>query len=278
MNTITPNNTIAVVVWYNPTSNEQQAVMHYCHDVRHVIIVDNSNTDNQTLSHSIPNSTYLPNKRNLGIAAALNIGCHQAVQLGAEWILTMDQDSLWKQWSVAQYINECNQYDNISQVAIFSPFHLSGGHQAKHLEQARFETINTVMCSGNLLRAQAWLQTGGFREDFFIDLVDDEINCHLRQLGWTIIRANAVALDHQLGNGVECVGPTHHHYTSHATWRFYYIGRNMVHMLHLYPTERKYYHHQRWKVLKRLFLYESTDKCKKIATFIRGWKDGLHSY
>jgi len=277
MNMISKANTIAVVVWYHPSTAEQQAVFCYCHDVRQVIIVDNSDEDNRALSASLPNTIYVPNLRNAGIAAALNQGCQQAAQMGAEWILTMDQDSIWQPYSVAQYMEECNRYDNQSQVAIFAPFHLSGGHQAKHLAKARFEIINTVMCSGNLLRTQAWQQAGGFREDFFIDLVDDEINCHVRALGWSIIRTNAITLTHQLGSGVQQVGVTHHHYTSHSTWRFYYIARNMVYILRLYPSERHYYHHQRWKVLKRLFLYEKDEKGKKIATFLRGWRDGLRS-
>lgn len=250
---ITKSNTIAVVVWYHPTDEQKQLVSLYEPYVRKVIVVDNS-TDNK------------------GIAWALNRGCEQAVQQGAEWVLTMDQDSRWDQQSVDAYMAKANQYADQDNVAIFSPYHDCGGRIRTTQD---YELMHSFMCSGNLLRLSAWQQTGGFKEDFFIDLVDDEINCHVRQLGWQLVRINSIHLTHNLGEGQHFTRLFHHSYTPHPVWRYFYIGRNMQRMLQLYPQERRYYHHQRRKILKRLCLYDSVEKMAKLRAFVRGWRTAI---
>lgn len=250
---ITKENTVAVVVWYHPTEENKQLVHLYQQQVKQVIVIDN--TDD-----------------NKGIAWALNRGCEQAIALGAEWVLTMDQDSRWDQQSVSEYMAKANAYADQDKVAIFSPYHDCGG---KIRTTQDYELMRTFMCSGNLLRLSAWQQTGGFREDFFIDLVDDEINCHLRQLGWQLVRINAIHLTHQLGQGQHFTKLFHHTYTPHPAWRYFYIGRNIQRMLRLYPQESKHFRQLRRKTLKRLCLYDHQYKWAKLLQFVRGWRTAI---
>ena len=265
---------IGVVVWYHPAQKEVEALELYRNDVSHVIVVDNSETNNHALCAHLPNVRYLSLGENRGIAAALNAGCKEAMKMGAEWVLTMDQDSRWDQHSVSQYIQEAEQYEAFDQVAIFAPFHDCDGHPETHKRPGRFQQLRIIMCSGNLLRLKAWQEVGGFREDFFIDSVDDEICCHLRQQGWQIVRTNEILLTHRLGNGVQIVKIIHHPYTSHAAWRYFYIARNMRWMVQLYPEMRKYYKKYLRKELKRLVLYDWDDKHNKIKNYLRGLRAG----
>ncbi|MBQ7997207.1 MAG: glycosyltransferase [Paludibacteraceae bacterium] len=261
----------AVVVWFHPTEKEYQTLSLYKEDVTHVIVVDNSETDNRSLLRNDPRVTYIPLMQNFGIAAALNRGCEEAQKAGAQWVLTMDQDSRWDQQSVQEYIEEAAQYGELDKVAIFSPYHDCDGTPDKHHRYGRFETREVVMCSGNLLRLEAWQQVNGFREDFFIDLVDDEICCHVRQFGWLVVRTNNIILSHRLGNGVKYVRFTKHPYTPHPAWRYFYIARNIHRMLHLYPELQKYYRKQVKKYIKRICLYDNEDKFHKLREFLRGW-------
>ena len=166
------------------------------------------------------------------------------------------------------------QYEHFDQVGIFSPFHDCDGTPEKHHRHGRFETREVVMCSGNLLRLEAWQQANGFREDFFIDLVDDEICCHIQEFGWQVVQVNNILLSHRLGNGVKYIGPTKHPYTPHPAWRYYYIARNMLWMKHLYPNRASYYGKYLRKELKRLVLYDWVDKHNKIKNYIHGLRDG----
>lgn len=265
---------IGVVVWYHPAQKEVEALELYRNDLPQVVVIDNSETNNYTLCAQMPNVRYLSLGENKGIAAALNAGCKEAQKMGAEWVLTMDQDSRWDKHSVPQYIAEAEQYEAFDHVAIFAPFHDCDGHPETHKRPGRFQQLRIIMCSGNLLRLKAWQEVGGFREDFFIDSVDDEICCHLRQKGWQIIRTNEILLTHHLGNGVQIVKIIHHPYTSHAAWRYFYIARNMRWMVQLYPEMRKYYKKYLRKELKRLVLYDWDDKCNKIKNYMRGLRAG----
>lgn len=261
----------AVVVWFNPGAKEVDAIRLYNEDVARVFVVDNTPADNASLLAGLGNVEYVPLMENRGIAAALNEGCRRAAKLGSEWILTMDQDSRWDIHSIPEYINEVQQYENFDETGIFTPYHDCDGHPERHHLNGRFEPKNVVMCSGNLLRTDAWSLAGGFREDFFIDSVDDEMCCHLRQLDYRIIRANHIYLNHMLGEGVQYVPIIHHPYIAHKAWRYYYISRNMHRMIRLYPDMTKYYKKAMRKYLKRLMLYDWDDKIAKLRNLRKGW-------
>lgn len=272
------NSIIGIVVWYQPSEKEVEALRLYSGDLPHVIIVDNSETDNSALCASVPHCTYLFCGGNRGIATALNIGCKEAVRRGARWVLTMDQDSRWDQQSVADYIREAAQYEDFERVGIFSPYHDTDGMPEKHKRIGRFEVMERVMCSGNLLRIEAWQEAQGFRDDFFIDRVDDEMDCHLRQLGWRVVRVNTMMLTHPLGNSLRFVKWIGHPYSAHPAWRYYYCGRNMLRLAQLYPEEAHYYRAHVVKELKRLLFYDKDDQLHKLREFMRGVREGRRPY
>ena len=266
------HNTAAVTVWYHPGEKEAEAVQLYREQVAFTVVVDNSDEDNRALLKGMEKVIYLPLHSNQGIAAALNRGAEYCLEQGVEWVLTMDQDSRWDQQSVTDYMQAAARYEEQDKVAIFSPFQDCDGHPEKHHRKGEYEQREMVMCSGNLLRLKAWQEAKGFREDFFIDIVDEEICCHLRQLGWQVVRINSILLTHHLGNGVRHTGLTKHAYTVHPAWRYYYIARNIRRMLQLYPAMRPYYKHQVYKYLKRLFLYDFDHKIDKLKAFYKGWR------
>ena len=265
---------IGIVVWFHPTEKEKDALRLYNSDLEKVIIVDNSAEDNRALCADVNNAIYMQNGNEHGIAGALNMGCREALRLGADWVLTMDQDSRWNQSSLRAYIEEAHQYEQFERVGIFSPFHDCDGMPERHHRKGRYELRDVVMCSGNLLRLQAWQEVNGFREDFFIDCVDDELDCHMRQKGWLIVRTNNMLLSHRLGSSLKMVKLIHHPYTAHPAWRYYYRGRNMLYMAQLYPADAHFYKRHILKELKRLCLYDWDNKYSKLTYYLRGLRDG----
>lgn len=265
---------IAVVVWYHPSDKEVDAIRLYHNEVAEVIVVDNSDQDNAALLTGLTHVTYLPLRSNQGIAKALNVGCQLATEHGADWIITMDQDSRWDQSSIADYLQETLRYPDWEQVALFSPFHDCNG-QAKTQNAALpdYEQRLYLMCSGNLLRSSAW-QQAPFRNDFFIDFVDYEFCFHLDQLGWQLVRTNRVLLSHSLGNQPVSVGKRRTIYP-HPAWRYYYIGRNIRRLIRLYPRHMFSLLNRFRKTYRDLRCFDgSDDKEEKISALLRGWRDG----
>lgn len=274
---IDTNHLYGVVVWYHPNVDAVTSALTYIHHLRQLFVVDNSENDNSDLLSALPaeRCVYLPNFINQGIAAALNRGCRIAAQAGATWILTMDQDSRFDESSVPDYLAEAAGCDHFECVGVFSPCHICDTN--KHHTHARYERRTAVMTSGNLLRTKAFETLGGFREDFFIDLVDDEFCCRLLEHGFDIVCLNQIHLTHQLGDGPKRIcGIFRKTFIPHNALRHYYITRNTLWTIKLHLERKAFYQKQLWKNIKRTLLYDNRDKMKKIKYMYWGWRDYKH--
>ena len=263
---ITSEYLIAIVVWYYPTQQNIQNLTSYIDDVKKIIIIDNSPSDNKLLLSALPERKciYHPNYNNIGIASALNRGMQIASCLGAKWVLTMDQDSYFDEHNIAQYIHLCNQCP-IPEVALFSPLqHLDTDPFTVDVEHI-YEKRLTVMTSGNLVNLRIYQEVGGFKDEFFIDLVDDEYCCRLHRLGYNIVCVRSISLVHHIGFGRKrAFRFFKKSFIQHNALRHYYIVRNILEVIRLYPEYKYYYSKQLRKRIKRCLLYDSDNKWTKI--------------
>lgn len=263
---------LAVVVWYNPTAEHATALQGYLDGVNRVIVIDNSDGDNSSLLHPYGDKVcYIPNGQNLGIAAALNRGFTRAVELGAEWVLTMDQDSRFEEGEFDKFTALCNAYDTPLSVGIFSPHQVYADPPRSGLPT--YEKRIEVMTSGNIVQVEAWRKAGGFREDYFIDLVDDEFCLRVLRQGWDIIMVNDALLCHRLGDGLLHSRLLRHRFLDHPPVRYYYITRNLLATRASYPERKDYYTRHLKKRTKRLLLYVNRQKWQKILMSWRGYRD-----
>lgn len=269
------DNIVAVVVWYQPTEEQLKSILSYISSVNHVIIVDNSPDDNSHLLASLPKEhyTYLPQHKNTGVATALNTGCMQAVTQGCEWILTMDQDSQWEQEELQRYIALADAYPEIDQVGVFSPRQDYSGRET-HYDHAYEEKI-AVMTSGCLISVKGFEATGGFRDELFIDEVDNEYCMHIHRFGMKVVIINHALLVHQLGEKrtIRFLGIWRKEYIDHAPFRFYYMTRNILYLNYLYPEYRRFNNKRLRKMLKRILLYDRRHKCAALRMCWRGFRD-----
>ncbi len=277
-NTINPTNTIAVVVWFQPSDEQARNILSYLSYVKHVVVVDNSTQDNTALLTHIPDTSYsyLPLYNNYGIATALNKGCQLAVEKQAEWILTMDQDSTWDEQQLSRYIHMANIYPQRQTVGVFSPRQDYNGH-TRHYEQ-EYEQKVAVMTSGCLIATKGFIQSKGFREDFFIDEVDNEYCMHIQQLGMQVVIINNTTLRHHLGEQqhIHFLGVLPKQYASHAPWRYYYMVRNILSLSDNYPQYRKFNNKRLHRTIKRVLLYHRKNKVVTLQMCLRGWWDYRH--
>lgn len=272
---ITKKRLYAVVVWYNVTCEVLDCINSYINDVERLVVVDNSSIDNGNLLRGYDNVEYVPNYDNLGIAVALNIGCKRAVEMGAEWILTMDQDSKFDAGEVIKFIDLANQYEGIDFVGIFAPTLLYNLNSNRHNRvNVLYQTREVVMTSGNILSAVVFLQSKGFKEEFFIDCVDDEYCYRIRKLGYNIVRINQVYLHHTLGKEgeIDILGKKIK-FPIHNSIRRYYIFRNNLYLRDMYPEARKRCNRVLWRGFKRVLFYDWEDKIGKLKMMYKGYRD-----
>ncbi|MHB1164325.1 MAG: glycosyltransferase [Candidatus Nanopelagicales bacterium] len=149
----------------------------------------------------------VPHDDNRGIARSLNDGLRHAVQNGAEWLLTVDQDSTVAAGYVAALVAAADEA-----VAVLGP-HSVGALAAARVDDASgalgyptrlvsgLPTTEEVIQSGTLWSVPALVAVGGFDEAFGIDAVDAAACVRLRAAGRRIVLAPGVAIGHRVGAG-----------------------------------------------------------------------------
>lgn len=197
---------------------------------------------------------------NIGVAAALNLGLKKAIEEKFDWLLTMDQDSMFEHGALEELKKVAfTAKDNI---AIVSPFHLTGKAKRKSIA---VEEVRFTMTSGNLVRPGL----GFFEEKLFIDSVDNEYCLRLRKNGYKIIRVNQSVLNHELGTlkknwlGFSTI--------VHPASRRFYITRNLLYVMWKYPEFILFGLKELTKSFLLIVLVED-DKINKLSAMIKGFR------
>jgi rhamnosyltransferase len=224
----------AVVVLYHPSPEVLDNILTWSAQVERVFAVDNSESPSSDVIERLTvvgNVIYLPLRQNVGIARALNMGAELAVKDGYDLLLTMDQDSRAKPDMVARLL-ECAGAGEGKAAGIVAPFHLTRAVRRAPPE-TDYSEVMTPMTSGCFLSLNAWQEVGPFRDDFFIDFVDNEYCLRLRRNGYRVVRANRAILEHAVGD-ITRYGPLIA--TNHSPLRRYYKTRNRFVVFREYLT------------------------------------------
>jgi rhamnosyltransferase len=227
------DNLVGVVILYNPSEKNLDAILHNSKILDYLIIIDNSDNN---LSHTDvlncrDNIRLITLKKNLGIGRALNIGAEVASELSVKWLTTIDQDS-----ELPLNYREVLDFTVLAgrNIGVVSPVHLRDGEIIERVDfkESDHTTVESVMMSGNIINMQAFREVGGFNEEFFMDYVDIEYCLRLKNLGYDIILLKNIGINHSLGDsewyrlGRLILKPT-----NHSPLRRYYITRNRLSMI-----------------------------------------------
>jgi len=279
--------TDGVVVLFKPNIDKlNRNISTYLDGLNKLFIIDN--TPNADLSKTFKDKRikYIPLKDNKGIAYALNIGAKESINDGADWILTMDQDSSFigdgfyelkkfvEKFSKDEYIGKiCDtKFESIGIVSALQVIEQNAGDYLIGVTKP-----DVVMASGNLVNAKAYKKIKGFNEDMFIDCVDFDFCLNMRKHGYQILQLNFVRLKHYLGNTVKkrFLGLTMYA-DNHSSMRKYYEVRNRHYLYDMYHDEFPYYCKlelgRTKKELLKIWLFEK-DKMKKTRAMYIGYSD-----
>lgn len=230
----------AVVVTYNPDDKLLDRLQVLREQVHTLLVVDNGSTNADDV-HSMAlqaGCSVVLNPENLGIAEALNQGARAAIELGAEWLATFDQDSQVAPEAIAQLLAASAALPQLNRVAILAMSHRDRGtgrdyHRAGEIlkETDQWRSVRTTITSGALVRVSVFLQVGLFDTRLFIDTVDLEFCLRCRRQGLLVFESRKVILAHSMGNSTTRVVlgfPLV--LTGHSPLRRYYITRNQLEM------------------------------------------------
>lgn len=273
------NNIYAGIVSYNPDIQRiKENILSIHNQVPMVFIFDNGSYNIEELRNVVKifkNVNLIESAKNVGIAKGLNELMSKSKELGANWVITLDQDSVCPSNYVATMKEYLHLKPNLGIVAPVIEDRNVGiiGHNP--VEQ--FEDVRTCITSGAFTSVNVWEEIKGFDESMFIDSVDFEYCFRVRKYGYSIIQVRDVKLLHKIGKSKKCRFLFWNiNVMGHSSFRKYFIARNNIY----YPLK-----HKQWIMFIRgnvrnlvsifiCLIYENS-KEEKIKAILRGWINGI---
>lgn len=268
-------NVAAVVVLFEPPDGVLLNIDSYRHQVDSVVVVDNSTRLDASLQRGLGERgvELISLGGNRGIATALNVGCRRLLEVGYEWALTMDQDSTAPA-AFVERLGRCTDHAGSGDIAVIAPMWDREGAPPVEPGEGCSELL-VANTSGSLLRLAAFEQLGDFRDDFFVDQVDNEFCLRARRNGLRVVQRRDTILLHRMGN-LRRVRGFGFSVMDYSPLRRYYQVRNTLQVCREYGDEFPEwvdYEVRKWRrELVKLILAEPR-RIHKIVMMFRGWWD-----
>jgi len=282
------DNVAVIIVTYWPDVGFAERVEYLSTLFTRILVVDNSGGPNQEVNLLLLTKKYnieiLINTCNLGIATAMNKGINWSINKGYKWTLTLDQDTLIKD----NILDEVGVvYDTIQSKKFigligcnYKDLHGSvPTHWSVSQENNTYIDALVFISSGSFLNNKAFLDCGPFREDYFIDYVDNEYSLRAISKGYHIYITKKYLMTHSVGNRTSHKFIWRNFYTNnHVAFRRYFIARNRIWTLKKYWKYNTFWcSHQILvaiiEVLK-IILFES-GKTLKLIALLDGYLDAF---
>lgn len=258
-------NIAGTIILYNPNIGEIiKNMQSYIFGIDKLIVVNNSDNIDDELELALNNTfknkiIYINNYQNLGIATALNIACDRAIELEYDWMLTMDQDSKFINFS--DYVECLSCLYNRDDLAIIgantqwtpevsSPENTNYNYEEKFL----------LITSANFLNLKLFNTIGRFEDKLFIDMVDHDYCMKAHLLNFKIYYFKNIMVQHSLGNLFQrknIFTKKIRKKIEHDPQRVYYITRNFLYTWKKYSNQfpKEF---NLLKTLNILFIHEIT--------------------
>lgn len=263
-----------VVVCFHPRQDLKHNILSYCQMSDMLILWNNSPNDESFLEDlaDLKSIIFLKSNKNEGLAFAYNRAYEMAIASGCTHLMTMDQDSYFEN---AQEYRRCiEEKVNEGFQGMFAPV-INGSNILN-----RFRFIPHAAQSGCVFPCAMIEKVGMFREDFFIGMVDVEMQLRAAQFGYRIMEVGAVNMHHQIGSERQVrifgkvISPN-----DYGPMRNYYDSRNRILMWHEFPDDFSFgakmtFLLGRLKQCAKIFLV-GENKWQRIKAIMRGTWNGL---
>lgn len=268
-----------------------------------VLVVDNTPSERDAVFQQIREGTddadfprIIRLGKNIGIAAALNIGLKVALAEGFDYALLSDQDSLPDSDMVSGLLRAGEELSAQGhRVALVGPVVRDLITEQEYTFQTRIPgrffyghalptsgnpnvSAYTLITSGSLLPMQALRDVGLMNEALFIDYVDTEWCLRAISRGYDIYGTGHAILNHRMGDDYFPVWYFGWRKMSkYSPLRLYYRFRNFVYLLKLPYIPSGWKLRASWYWLGNLYAYTifSNPRLHIIRAIFHGIRDGL---
>ena len=266
----------AGIITYNPDLFRlEENVRAILSQIDTLIIVDNNSKDFESIKQLLNSYNrdiyYIQNNENVGVAKALNDMVTKALDLGLEWLLTLDQDSVVSDNLMGEYLKYVNNPDL---GIITCRFIDRNTEDISHISPIDNSNEWRCITSGSYMNLKVWKEIGGFFEPLFIDLVDYDYCYTLREHGYRILRLGTPYIIHEIGNSSRVILRGRPQIAfNHSPLRCYYMIRNAIPLAkrHHMWKEHISYIIRRWTIINKF----ETNRLSKNRMMLLGLYHGL---
>jgi rhamnosyltransferase len=237
----------AVIVTFHPSPEDIQGITSISEKVGKVYVIDNTPAGKRPGFLHRGNIHWQGGEENIGLSAGLNIGMDLGILDGFEKIFLFDQDSRPSASYVDNMLNFKMRIDRVypgSALVVPNFFDKNSRTYAKFPVIGRFRFSHRVcngnsliipkdaliaITSGSLISAEYYKAIGPFREDYFIDFIDNEYCLRAHRKGYRVVVNCEETLIHSIGkrSTEKWLGLTIKP-NRHAALRRYFIARNGI--------------------------------------------------
>ena len=268
----------AVVIAYKYSNIElYENIRHYINDIDLLVIWDNTPLQEKKITSEYwnrikPASVVLSTGKNEGIGYAINKSIEYVQNYGCTHIMTMDQDSIWKDLPFYKnQIEACALHEE----AIYAPTIVSSTSDFQYT--CNKENLYAIT-SGSIIDLSKYKIIGPFNEKFIIDEVDNEYCIRTVLKGFGIHVFENVYLYQNFGYSGK--GYLSSRTSNYSPFRTYHQVRNRIWMTRLYWRVLNWRYHATtlWIVVLRRSFYiiiVEKNKVRKLSAILKGLIDGL---
>lgn len=274
-----------VVVLYYPQSDVWDNIQSYLDQIDMLYLMDNSPEKSKTMLHNLEQCEkckYVSMGENQGLVIALDKGIQMATEDGYDYVLTMDQDSVFDEGAVATMIDKIEQSDEHYAIVapnIVSLYSNKTGRIQKsdpRMSMHQEKEVNWSITSGSLMNLGDFKKVGGFDPALFIEFVDVDLGVRMQQQHMKILVIGNAVLYQHFGNAKKrkilwkTVFPSYENSS-----RTYYLFRNYKYMLMKHGKQFKNVtQFSRINHIIKILLFEDR-KIEKVSNAIKGHRDGV---
>jgi len=263
---------LAIVVTYFPEKELiEKNIYAFIDHVDKVIIWENTPKDKKHLYRYInnPKVEYCGDGVN-SISHALNYAWKYAEKNGYDYLLTMDQDSVFEDFS---YYLKYTVYAEKAPHGIWSPWIVSHEFPKKKCLTEDMIEMKTAITSGLLQKVSLISELGGWNEGFDIDGIDDEYVFNAARKGIKTYAIRNAFLVQQYGRPRNVsLGGHSVSLPNYSPRRYYSIYLTHVQLMRMFPEQEmfKLVCREHWLgLIKWIFVFED-QRFSKLYNIIRG--------
>jgi rhamnosyltransferase len=233
----------------------------------------------------------LAQPRNIGLAAAQNVGIGWARSHGHSHVLILDQDSVPADGMVASLLEAARELSASARVGAVGPrFHdpredtdapfvrvaFPLSHKLRCTPQTRYLQCDFLISSGALIPLAVLDDVGDMDAGLFIDNVDLEWSFRARARGYALFGVCAARMEHRLGDDRRAL-PGGRHQVVHGPVRLYFIMRNRIALYRRRHTPRVWIAQDLPRVLAKFVVFSLLvgPRGPNVRYMLRGLADGL---